>query len=124
MHYYGAMVFVRFLIDWRHAETALGRQMADIENNLPDLIVAEDVVPRRHSGRRDAVADDPPELAVPVFLHAVRGERWDRRRHIVRERDPGRLTVQAVADGTMMPKVTLPVADVRERRGKRIAILA
>jgi hypothetical protein len=67
--------FVRFRFffeDLRNSQAAFGRKVPQITDNLPHFVVFQDPFPSRHSGRANAVIDDPLQLAIRVFLNVLR----------------------------------------------------
>ena len=70
--HFGAMLvfFFGFLKYFRHSETAFGRQMANVSNHCPGLVIAYDAFPSGHPAEANAIVNNPLQLTVSVFLHA------------------------------------------------------
>src|SRR3954465_9683703 len=92
------VLFFLFLKDGGRAEASLGRQVANVVDDLPHFVVLENPFPSRHSGGTNTVLDDPLELPVGVLLHIFRREVGYRRGHLLSKRDTRVLAVEAVAD--------------------------
>lgn len=92
------------------AQAACRWEMADIDDDRPQFIVAQNAFGTGHARRRDPVVEDPLQLAICVLLNLRRCERWDRGRHVPCERNPGVLTVEAMTRSTIVRKSLFPVS--------------
>jgi len=106
------VLFLLFLVDRRNPETALCRQVAEVMNNSPHLIVAQNAFPGGHSGWADAIVDNRLQLAVRVVLDVFRRKVGNRRVHFVGERNAGTLAVEPMTDPAMVTEMLPPFGNI------------
>lgn len=94
-----------FFKDLRNTQTAFGRKVPQITDDLPHLVIFQDALPARHARRANAVIDDPFQLAICVFLNIFRSEVGDRGFHLLRKGDARVLTIKTMADLAVMLEV-------------------
>src|SRR5713101_3797531 len=102
------------------AQAPRARQIAYIRHDGPNLFVRENSARGRHSGRPQAVLDDPVELAVGVTLNFHGGERRHARCHCICKGNTGVLSIEAMADKAVMRKVPLTLRSIFGSYGQRI----
>src|SRR5271157_558842 len=95
----------------RLAQAARLWQVAQIEHNRPDLVVAKCVLRAWHAGRPDPVVDDPFQLPVGIGLYVLSSQRWHRRRHAIGEWNAGVLPIQPVTCDAVVRKRLLAVSN-------------
>src|SRR5215469_12111865 len=105
------------------AKAARGRQMAEVGDDRPHLVITQDALGPRHPRWADAVIDDPFQLPVGILLHVLRGERWDRRRHAVGEWDSGVLSIEPVTGRAVVRKRFLPVSNSLRGGGNGVLLI-
>jgi hypothetical protein len=99
-------MFVAFTHKYfRNAETSFLRQMSNIEDYLPHLIVLEKSLPTRHSRHADPVFDDPFQLAVGVLLNICRAKVRHWWRNVSGEWYARRVAVETVTHLAVMLEV-------------------
>ena len=86
--------------------------MANEEDGLPDLFIAQGSLGGGHSGGKDAVVDDPLKLTVGITLHLGRSEGRNWRRDTGGERDARVLAVAPVAHDAIVAEDMLAGIDV------------
>ena len=114
--------FARFVVvGWGIGQAAGCGQVADIYDDGPDFVVAQNSVCSRHSAGPQSVFDHPEKLAVAVGLHGLgrqRGKRW---RHGIRKRHSCALAVESVADVAVVRKSLFSAENVLRGCGHRIS---
>src|SRR5256885_9385068 len=93
------------------------RKLADEKHDLPDLLLAEGIVPTRHAGGTHAILDDLLELAVPELLHRRRTQQRHWRRHFVSKDDAAVEPIRAVAAAAIVLELLSAFVDVGGGRG-------
>jgi hypothetical protein len=104
------------------AQAARRRQVPDVKNHPPHIIIGEDAPRRWHAGRVDAILDNPLQLTVTVSLHLLAGERWHCRRHHRGEGYTRVLSIEPVADHAVGGKSLLTLCDIFSSCGHGIFI--
>src|SRR5205085_11056695 len=61
--------FLLFLVDRRNLQATLRGYMTDEADDVPHLVVVQDVSPARHAAEPDTALDDHLQLAVRVILN-------------------------------------------------------
>src|ERR1700712_3770488 len=102
------------VVNLRGSLAAGWRQVPQVGDDGPLLLVTQDSLGTRHPAGPESVVDDPLQLTVRVFLYLAGRERRWRRRKVFREGDSGVLAVIAVASDAVMAESLLAI---RERRG-------
>ena len=109
----GVLVFfLLFFINTGNSQASLGRQMADVVNDFPHLVIVENALPRGHSGGIDAVINYPFELPVSVVLNVFGREVRNRRSHLVCEGHARCLAIQPVANSTVMTEMFAALGNI------------
>src|SRR5208283_1839452 len=57
------------VVHFRFALAACGRQMAEVDNDRPDFVIAQNSFGARHARRPDTVVDHRLQLPIGVVLH-------------------------------------------------------
>ena len=109
--FHGFVLFGFFLEDVRRAEAASSREVTDIADHLPHLIVFQNAFPSRHSGRPNPIFDNPLQLAVGIFLNVLGGKIGNGRFHFLGEWHSGVLSVQSMANLAVMLEMLGPFLD-------------
>lgn len=66
------LVLFFFLFEnFGNSQAAFLRQVADVTDDLPHLVVFENAFPGRHSRRIDAINDNLMQLAVGIILNVL-----------------------------------------------------
>lgn len=97
----------------RLAQASSGRQVADINDDGPELAVGQDAPGGGHAGRRNSVLEDPVQLPIRVGLNHRGIQLRHGRRHAIGKRHPGVLTIQPMTSRAVMGKRFSSVLDVR-----------
>src|SRR5579863_9550851 len=97
--------------------------MANIEDGLPDLLIAQGAFGCGHPGRKDTVVNDPLELTIAIALHLGGSERRYRRRHGGRKGHACILAVAPVALHAVVAEHVLAGIDILGTRGEGVLVL-
>src|SRR5262245_7561122 len=105
------VLFVFFLEDGGLSEASLFRQMADVADYLPHLVVFDNSFPGGHAGGVYSINQNPVQLAIGVGLHVGGLQVCNRRGHLGRKRHAGILSIETVANLAMMSEMPLAFID-------------
>jgi hypothetical protein len=104
----------------RFPDTAWWREMTDVADDRPDLLVAQDAFRSGHAAGAYAVVDHPFELAVGVALDVCRGKGRDLRRHSIGEGNAGVLSIETMACDAIVSKGFLALSSGFGIIGQRV----
>ena len=107
-------------ISSRLTEAPARRQITNVNEHGPHLVVGEDAFGSGHSGRPQAVFDHPVKLPVAVCLHASGGQRGYGWRDAVKKRYTRALAVESVTREAVVRKALAALPDAVRGDRQRI----